>query len=227
MIKTEIVKLNKVRKKVSDLARIAVKNNEQIVQLLDHADYQELSQLKLPSARKIQALADEIDNQVVAILSLFCPEAADLRTLIAYLKISTELVRVHSNTHSFVKEFNKAFDYEHSDEQMITDLMSLYHNTLEALHHSCEMIDADSQAIKSLFSQVYLKEAQTDQLYRLVEADIFKLAHQSQQHGLSCLDLLKSIRRLEKIADRALNIASLLYFAKLGGTINQDIPVSI
>lgn len=34
---------------------------------------------------------------------------------------------------------------------------------------------------------------------------------------------MSALRRLEKIADRALSIASLLHYAKIGGTIGHNI----
>ena len=56
--------------------------------------------------------------------------------------------------------------------------------------------------------------------------DMIKLSSKNAEFTLDYLKILKSIRRIEKVADRALSIASLVYYAKLGGEISQSIDVS-
>ena len=56
----------------------------------------------------------------------------------------------------------------------------------------------------------------------MIEKNILKLITQKLDLSKEYFDLLSSLRRLEKIADRSVSIASLMQFAKLGGDIVQS-----
>lgn len=227
MLKTEIKKLHDVREKVLSLGRDVVEVNQLILHYLEGADIDELSGVQQESRRSMQKRADEIDNDVVTILSLYCPEARDLRELISYLKISNEIIRAYTNSCSFIKSFAGAFSSDLKEQKILDYVIPMQQNTVSALSSALAMIKMESEdEIKKTFSQVYVEENQTDKLYELSEADMIKLSHKNTAFTLDYLEILKSIRRIEKVADRALSLASLVYYAKLGGGISQDIEVS-
>lgn len=53
--------------------------------------------------KNVEAQANAIDNEIVVTLTLFGPEARDLRKMIAYLKITNEVVKIAENVRSFSK----------------------------------------------------------------------------------------------------------------------------
>lgn len=224
MISKESTVLDKIKKRMFTLGNKRLSNNLSILQSLRENDLDALVQVKIPATKKIQSESEKIDNDIVATLSLYCPEAGDLRLLVAFLKITTELVRIHTNTNSFVKEFSLIPYQEMQLEQIIPYLVSMYENTCAALDNAFKIMNLHKKEdVQDLFKQVYAAEAQTDQFYRLIESDVLSLTHQYPEQAIAYLDLLKAVRRLEKIADRALNIASLLHFAQLGGPLSKHI----
>ena len=209
-----------------DLGYDVVSINQVILQYLEGEDVDELNNVEQDSKHSMQKRADEIDNDVVTILSLYCPEAKDLRELISYLKISNEIIRAYTNTCSFIKDFAGAFNSDLKKQKILNYVIPMQKNTVSALTGALAMIEMDSEKeIKKTFSQVYVEESQTDKLYELSEADMIKLSHANTDNTMEYLDILKSIRRIEKVADRALSLASLVYYAKLGGGISQDINI--
>lgn len=227
MLKTEIKKIHDVREKVIALGNDVIALNKLILEYLEGQDVIKLENIEKEKKRSMQEKADVIDNDVVSIISLYCPEARDLRELISYLKISTEIVRAYTNTCSFIKGFASAFNSDMKQQKILKYVIPMQQNTISALTGALEMIKMSSEdEVKRKFNQVYLEENQTDTLYELSEADMIKLSTKNTDFTLEYLEILKSIRRIEKVADRALSLASLIYYAKLGGAISQSIDVS-
>ena len=56
----------------------------------------------------------------------------------------------------------------------------------------------------------------------MIEKNILKLITQKLDLSKEYFDILSSLRRLEKIADRAVSIAKLFQFAQIGGDIVQS-----
>lgn len=53
--------------------------------------------------KNAESQANAIDNEIVVTLALFGPEAKDLRKMVAYLKITNEVVKIAENVRSFSK----------------------------------------------------------------------------------------------------------------------------
>ena len=94
-----------------------------------------------------------------------------------------------------------------------------------ALKHAIEMIDCcedDTTKIDELYNKALVEESKTDDLYAMVEKNILKLITKNAELSRDYFDILSSLRRIEKVADRAVSIASLMQFAHLGGEIGQS-----
>jgi phosphate transport system protein len=92
--------------------------------------------------------------------------------------------------------------------------------TVQALKSMVEMIDnEDSDEVQELYSKVLIAESKSDDLYDMIETNI--IAKEELKHDFKTTNkMLSSLRKSEKIADRALSIASLLLYASIGGEIH-------
>jgi len=160
---------------------------------------------------------NEIENYVIKFLALYSPEARELRRFVAYLKITGELVRINSNTKSFI---NGCIEIEENvDKQIINEyLYPLHSSALKALVLTKEMIDIDEEdELQDKFNQIVVEEHKTDDLYDLIEEQVFNLDLEYKTIN----KMLKTFRKIEKIADRTIEIANLLLYYKVGGKLQS------
>ena len=88
---------------------------------------------------------------------------------------------------------------------------------------SISIIDETNTAhIEEKYHRVIVEESKTDDLYLMIEKNILKLISKNLDLSKEYFDTLSALRRLEKIADRAVSIANLLQFAQVGGDIVQS-----
>ncbi|RUM55320.1 MAG: hypothetical protein DSY40_04210 [Nautilia sp.] len=209
--------LKEVKNEVRELFNNLVKANEIILDGLKSCNVSEFDKAK-EYVKSASLQTDEIDNLIIKILALYSPEARDLRRLVAYLKITTELARASTNTNSFIKGFLNVcelIDRELIDKYLVT----LDEATLKCLKVTSEMLDIeDEEELKNKFNEVVVEEHKTDDLYDAIEEEILK---NSELDYATLNKVLKTIRKMEKIADRMIEVANLLMFYKLGGQIHN------
>jgi phosphate transport system protein len=226
MLKTEINRVLQIREKVINLGNFVIEKNEKILDALESKKIASVGDIKQQPKRNVQKNADILDNEIVTALSLYCPEARDLRELISYLKISNEFVRVHSNSRSFINDFSTAFNSGLKEKKILEYVIPMQKTSLSALKRAIDMIGLDNDnEVKKAFNSVYADEEKTDKLYQVLTKEIMGLINKDESKSIEYYEVLHTVRRIEKVADRALSIASLVYYAKLGGEISQEIEV--
>jgi len=177
----------------------------------DASKFQEAKTYTMNMSNKI----NDIENYVIKFLALYSPEARELRRFVSYLKITGELLRINSNTKSFI---NGCVDIaEEVDKNIINEyLYPLHSSALKALILTKEMIDIDEEdELQDKFNQIVVEEHKTDDLYDLIEEQVFALKADYKTIN----KILKTFRKIEKIADRTIEIANLLLYYKVGGKL--------
>jgi phosphate transport system protein len=209
--------LKEVKDEVREFHNNLVKANEIVLKALEDCDTSEFDDAK-KYVNNSTVKADEIDNLIIKILALYTPEARDLRRLVAYLKITGELSRASTNTRSFIKGFLAVCDLV--EKSLITQyLVPLEEATFKCLKLTYEMLDIeDVDELKDKFEEVVVEEHKTDDLYDAIEEELLK-NYEGNYETLN--KVLKTVRKMEKIADRTIEVANLLMFYKLGGNLHN------
>ena len=70
------------------------------------------------------------------------------------------------------------------------------------------------------YRKVMVEESKNDDLYAIVEQEIMSSIEAESERSEDYVNVLGTLRRLERICDRAVNIANLLIFAKTGGKLS-------
>jgi len=208
-------KLDEIQNSVKEIAEGLLKANELILDAMNECDSETFSNAR-EYIRNVSNKATAIDNNIVKTLALFSPEAKDLRLLVAYLKITNELVRASSNTRSFIKGFITTC--QELERDIVNEYaMPMQKATVEALHAMVEMItNCDVDEVQELYSKVLIAESKSDDLYDMIETNVLSNIDPNNDFKKTN-KMLSSLRKSEKIADRALSIASLLLYASIGG----------
>lgn len=209
-----------IKESIMEIAKGLIIANEMVLEGFENCNADKLNAAKA-HINNISDKTSTIDNDIITILALQSPEAGDLRAMVSYFKITNELLRASSNTRTFIKGFLEIC--KDVDLSMLKEyVIPMQKSTIEALQCATNMINVDCvDEIQECFNKVLIAESKTDDYYELIEANLFK---QSTKIGNFEIyhKMLSALRKSEKIADRAMGIASLLLFAKIGGEIHQN-----
>ncbi len=221
MLKNYKEKKENIQESILNMGDILIEALKISLDSLEKEEIENLKKVELP-IKKLAKKSNEIDNAIVAVLALYSPEAKDLRQLVSYLKITNELVRVGTNTKGFVKTFKKTFCEELNTKTILNYAIPLLKSSLLSVQSTMLMVkECDNKNIEKKHQKVLLEESKADDLYSIVQKDILKLSSQNVELSREYFDILSSLRKLEKISDRAASIANLLLFAQIGGELKQ------
>jgi phosphate transport system protein len=182
---------------------------------------------KLEKANEARALLKDshnrnskIDNEIIKTLALFSPEARDLRVVIAYLKIASELTRISDYVRSFAKKVKMQISGEVELSTLRDDMNSFLESTRKSLQAAVESIEAESEdKLENLYRKVNVEESKCDDIISILEKNILQQICVNPEDAEDMVAFIKSIRKLERISDRSVNIVKLTYFAHKGGKL--------
>ena len=222
MLKPYEAKLQNIKDEISKIGVDVIHSLELSLRALEDKKIDDLKNVEI-TEKKLLLKSNEIDNIIVTTLALYSPEAKDLRQLVSYLKITNELVRTGSNAKDFAKMFKKSYSQDLDTAIILEYAIPLLKSALLSLQTATSIIDEhDEKQIEEKYHRVVVEESKTDDLYLMIEKNILKLITKKLDLSKEYFDILSSLRRLEKIADRAVSIAKLLQFAQVGGDIVQS-----
>ena len=222
MLKPYEEKLKLIKSDVEKLGLDIVEALEVCLKALNERKIENLKNVEV-SEKKFLVKSNEIDNLIITTLALYTPEARDLRRMVAFLKITNEMVRTAANTKDFAKMFRRSYSEDLNTNTILEYTIPLLKSALLSTKTAISIIDEQEYSkVEEKYQRVTVEESKTDDLYLMIEKNILKLITQKLDLSKEYFDLLSSLRRLEKIADRSVSIASLLQFAKLGGDIVQS-----
>ena len=211
--------LNDIKTKIIHIGDGLLKANTLINEALTSCEQDKFQEART-HIKNISSKADDIDNTIIKVLALYTPEARDLRQVIAYLKITNELSRACSNTRSFIRGFTDVC--QDVEVSTITEYaVPMQTSTVKAIKLTLSMLECqDEEEIQEIYNDVLIEESKTDDLYEMVERNL-----SLQADGLKSFEkfhkMLKALRKSGKIASRAISIANLLVYAKVGGNFHN------
>ncbi|MDY0051531.1 MAG: PhoU domain-containing protein [Aliarcobacter sp.] len=222
MLKPYETKLQSIKEEISKIGVEVIDSLELSLKAIKDGSIDELKNVEI-TEKKLLIKSNEIDNIIVSTLALYSPEAKDLRQLVSFLKITNELVRTGANTKDFAKQFKKSYSEDLNTAIILEYTVPLLKSALLSLQTSISIIDeTNAKHIEEKYHRVIVEESKTDDLYLMIEKNLLKLISKNLDLSKEYFDILSALRRLEKIADRAVSIANLLQFAQVGGDIVQS-----
>ncbi len=222
MLKPYEIKLQSIKEEILKIGVEVINSLELSLTALEDKKIDNLKNVEI-TEKKLLIKSNEIDNIIVTTLALYSPEAKDLRQLVSFLKITNELVRTGANVKDFAKMFKKSYSDDLNTSMILEYAIPLLRSALLSLQTSISIIDeTNTKHIEEKYHRVIVEESKTDDLYLMIEKNILKLISKNLDLSREYFDILSALRRLEKIADRAVSIANLLQFAQAGGDIVQS-----
>jgi len=163
---------------------------------------------------------NKIDNEIIKTLALFSPEAKDLRIVISYLKIASEITRISDYVRSYAKGVKIQLSSDFDMEALQNDINSFLDSTFSSLKAAVESIETDSEdKLEKLYQKVHVEESKCDDIVSILEKNIMQQVCLKPEDASEFLTFIKNLRRLERLSDRSVNIVKLSYFAHKGGKL--------
>lgn len=209
--------IEKIKSNVISIGEGLVKSNELLLDAIQDCDMTKFEDSK-GYIKNVSQKTSMIDNEIIRVLALYNPEAKDLRQAVSYFKITNEFLRATTNTRSFIKGFTDVCD--DMDIKTLNEYtIPMQTSTVKALKAAISMINIECEdELRETYNEVLIEESKTDDLYEMVEKNLFQQAKQSDDFE-KYHNMLKALRKSEKVADRASSIANLLLYIKVGGNI--------
>ncbi len=211
--------LDKSRNRVLDFANDILCACDLAFDSFKQSDEQKANEARvmLKNAHNINS---KIDNEIIKTLALFSPEARDLRVVIAHLKIASELTRISDYIRSCAKSIKMQISGEFDLSSLKDDTISYMLSTRKSLESAIKSIKTDSvEKLEELYRTVNVEESKCDDIHSILEHNAMQQICITPDMAKDFVIFLKSMRKLERISDRSLNIVKLSLFAHMGGKL--------
>lgn len=213
-------KLIEIRGMISVLLSQIIQSSEETLQAFE-TDNQDLYDTSRTHVKNIQTDTNKIDNEIIKTFALFGPEADELRLLVAYLKMTNEIDRIGDG----IKKYSKRLQ-EHCmggcDMSVLTNaIIQLHKTTINALQYISECLNnIDTCDADDVYRKVMVEESKNDDLFSIMEKELLTLIINAEELSVEYVKVLGTLRKLERIGDRTVNIASLMLYAQKGGELH-------
>ena len=221
MLPTFTTQLEDVKSKIAAIGENLIKANETILEAITSCDKEKFDTAR-SFIKNISSKTSDIDNAIIKILALYTPEAKDLRQVVAYFKITNELSRACSNTRSFIRGFSDVCD--DLDVTMVKEYaIPMQASTIRAIKTTISMIHCDdTDELQERYEEVLIEENKADDLYAMIEKQLIQKADAADGGFEKYHRMLRALRKSEKIAGRAISMANLLLYIKVGGELQAS-----
>jgi phosphate transport system protein len=168
---------------------------------------------------RVDALEREIEQFVIRMLALRQPMAADLRQIVASLKITGDLERIGDYATNVAKrgitlaQFNVPYS--------LTGLAHMAHLVQEQLKSIIDAL-ATNDAAKAI--EVWHSDQAVDNLYNTIFRELITYMMEDPRNITPCTHLLFIAKNLERIGDHATNVAETIHYAATGNVLPDARP---
>lgn len=208
--------LEKLRKKFLHLGLTVEDRVRKACSAFDNSNLQDIEWV-IKSDYEIDELEIELEEECLKILALYQPVARDLRFLIALIKINSELERIGDYAVQIAKRVQ--FICQHSSRRFPMDYTDMSEIALTMLKMSLDaLVDKDLELAHQIFIMDDDIDRMRDQAYDIITEQLCL----GTEHAGCMLNGYLVARHLERIADRATNIAEEVIYMIGGDIVRGD-----
>ncbi|HWL83596.1 MAG TPA: phosphate signaling complex protein PhoU [Roseomonas sp.] len=212
--------LKRLRELVARMGGLAERQVADAVTALIRRDV-ELASEVIGRDGEIDALETEIENFCVRLLALRQPMAADLRLIVAAMKISTDIERIGDYARNAAKRAIVV-----SQQPQLGSLNGFQWMAKLVQENLKDAMDALVKEDPSVAERVWGADAPVDDIYNGIFREMLTHMMEDPRNITAATHLLFIAKNLERIGDHATNIAETVHYALLGRNLPEDRPKS-
>lgn len=207
----ELVKLNKKILKLSAMVEDRVRRATAVIQSRDN----EVIQSLILSDYEVDEMEVEIEEDCLKILALHQPVAGDLRFLIAVIKINNEIERIADIAVNIAMRVQAIANSKYAVPTTI-DFRPMSEKVITMLKMS---LDALVNRDAAIARRIFLIDDDVDAFRNTVYEKVKDLIRKYPEHPGSLINTYLLARHLERIGDRATNIAEEVIYLVEGAIV--------
>ena len=168
---------------------------------------------------KVDALEREIEQYVIRMLALRQPMAADLRLVVAALKVTGDLERIGDYAANVAKRsiVLAQFPAPYAPGGL-AHMADLVQEQLKSIVDALGSADSDKAV------EVWRSDRAVDDIYNTIFRELITYMMEDPRNITPCTHLLFIAKNLERIGDHTTNIAETIYYAVKGETLPDMRP---
>lgn len=169
--------------------------------------------------KALDALESALEEQVVRIIALRQPMAADLRVLISALKIATTLERIGDLAKNIAK---RAIPLSSTRQvKLTTSIVRMGRATLTQLS---DVLNAHASRDVDVAIQIWNQDYEIDEMYNAIFREVVTyMVEDSRLIGVGA-HLLFLAKNLERIGDHTTHVSEMIYYISTGAKLGDDRP---
>jgi phosphate transport system protein len=210
--------LKKLRDMMTEMGGIVESQVAMAAEAIQNRDAETATRVVSEDPR-VDALEREIEQYVIRMLALRQPMAADLRMVVASLKVTGDLERIGDYAANVAKrsivlgQFNLPYS--------LAGLAHMAHMVQDQLK---SIIDALGTNDTAKAVEVWRSDRVVDDIYNALFRELITYMMEDPRNITPCTHLLFIAKNLERIGDHATNIAETVYYAVEGEVLPDTRP---
>jgi phosphate transport system protein len=207
--------LSKLNKKLLHLSAMVEEKIRKATKLIENHD-REMAQSLINSDYEVDELEVEIEEDCLKILALHQPVASDLRFIIAVIKINNEMERIADMAVNIAMRVDNISKFNH-DAATSYEFGPMSDKVISMLKKSIDsLVNRDAVLAKTIFLDDDFVDSYRNRCYEDIKVRI----KEDPEHPGYHINTYLLARHLERIGDRAVNIAEeVIYLVE--GTITR------
>ena len=199
--------LEQLKTRLLEMGGLAEERVRLAVKGLVDRDHDLIDQVLIGGDEPVNNLHIEIDNRCFTLLALYQPMAADLRTIVAAVKINTDLERVGDLAVNIAEAARR-----YASHPAVKKLIDIPRMATIAQTMLRDSLDAFVRKDVELAQQVLNEDDRLDSLKTQIFRELLTYMLQDPTTIEPALDLILVSRHLERIGDHATNVAEDVIF---------------
>lgn len=211
--------LQALARMISEMGGLAEKQVIDAIEALDKHDVTMARRIIADDA-KINAIQHEIEEKVIFTIARRQPMAADLREIVAALRISNDLERIGD----LAKNIAKRVSVLAEEIQLRQVMRGIEHMADLALIALKNVLDSYARRDVESAVAVWRGDEEIDAVNNSLLRELLTYMIEEPRNIGICIHLMFCIKNIERMGDHATNIAEVVYFMVEGKMLPDDRP---
>lgn len=160
-----------------------------------------------------------VDDLVVRLLALRHPVAIDLRQVLASLRIANELERICDHAENMAYRLTSSLRDDHGEKIRALAPLGDFASTMVK-----DAMDAYATVDSRKAQDVWNRDKQLDEMYSALFRNLLTYLMEDPRHTSAIVQILFMARDIERVGDRATNIAEMVRYFAEGTPVPEERP---
>lgn len=222
IVKSFDQELSEITSIIAEMGGLAEEQLRESIQALLSRDAAR-AKLAVKSDKKIDALEEEVDQLSIRLLALRQPMAEDLRTVIAILKISSNLERIGDYAKNVAKRTIAISELDAN--YLPADALAMLKSMGERVESMISrVLTAFANRDTALADDVRLSDEEVDQLHNNLFHDLQTFMMEDAHNITASTHVLFMAKNIERIGDHVTSVAEQIHFMVNGSYPDEERP---